>query len=41
MLIEKGADMNIKDEGGQTALDRASEKRHRGVVKLLLEAGRR
>jgi ankyrin repeat protein len=39
MLIEKGADMNIRDEGGQTALYRACEKRHWGIVKLLLAKG--
>jgi ankyrin repeat protein len=34
-----GADVNVKDDNGWTALMRAADKRHKDIVKLLLEKG--
>jgi ankyrin repeat protein len=39
ILLEKGADVNAKDQDGDTALIRASGEGHIDVVKLLLEQG--
>jgi ankyrin repeat protein len=36
-LLEKGADANIKENTGKTALSMASSKGHEDVVKLLKE----
>jgi ankyrin repeat protein len=38
-LIEAGADVNIRDFQGYTALDHAKAVRHSEIVKLLLEVG--
>lgn len=40
-LIRKGADVNVTDEGGRTALHLAVVRNHYGLVKLLLEHGAR
>ena len=39
ILLEYGADMDVKDEDGNTFLHRAAEKGHTKVVKVLLEYG--
>jgi ankyrin repeat protein len=39
VLLEKGADLEAKDDTGQTPLSVASEKGHKDVVQLLLAAG--
>jgi ankyrin repeat protein len=39
LLLEKGADLEAKDEFGRTPLSWAAEEGHEGVVKLLLEKG--
>jgi ankyrin repeat protein len=39
LLIEKGADLNIKDKWNLTPLSRANQLGRRGVVNLLLERG--
>ena len=38
-LLDDGAPVDEKDEGGRTALMQASEKGHTEVVKLLLDCG--
>jgi ankyrin repeat protein len=37
LLLEKGADVEVKGLDGWTALYRAASNRHEAVVKLLLE----
>ena len=37
LLLEKGADVNVKEKTGKTALSMASSKGHENVVKLLKE----
>jgi ankyrin repeat protein len=39
ILLKKGAEIDAKDNNGETALYRAASKRHEAVVKLLLENG--
>ena len=39
LLLEKGADLESKDDYGQTPLSWAAENGHEAVVKLLLEKG--
>ena len=39
LLLEKGADVESKDQYGQTPLSWAAENGHEAVVKLLLEKG--
>jgi ankyrin repeat protein len=39
LLLEKGADVNAKDDDGRTALMLAAEKGHTEIVQLLLERG--
>jgi ankyrin repeat protein len=39
LLLERGADLEFKDSGGQTPLSRAVINRHETVVRLLLERG--
>jgi len=39
MLLEKGANVDSKNDNGQTPLSWAVENRHEAVVKLLLEKG--
>ena len=39
LLLEKSAELETKDRGGQTPLSWAAEKGHEAVVKLLLEKG--
>lgn len=39
LLLEKGAELRSKDYYGQTPLSWAAKKRHKAVVKLLLEKG--
>ncbi|KAI9853716.1 MAG: hypothetical protein M1813_001832 [Trichoglossum hirsutum] len=39
LLLEKGADLNVKTYDGRTALHLAAEKGHETVVQLLLEKG--
>jgi ankyrin repeat protein len=39
LLLEKGADMAVANQGGWTPLNSASNNGHVDVVKLLLEAG--
>jgi len=39
MLIEAGANINVKDNGGDTALMRASVHGNEDIIKLLIEAG--
>ena len=39
MLIEKGADLNARDESGNTALIHAVESRHGPIARLLAEKG--
>ena len=41
LLVEKEADMESKDNNGQTPLSRAAGSGHEALVKLLLEKGRR
>ncbi|XP_008582665.1 PREDICTED: 2-5A-dependent ribonuclease [Galeopterus variegatus] len=36
-LLDRGADVNVRGEGGKTPLILAVEKRHLGLVKMLLE----
>jgi ankyrin repeat protein len=36
-LVEKGSDINIKDEYGQTAIDYAKKNRHTDIVKYLTD----
>ena len=38
-LIEKGADLNVVNENGATALHWASQEGHSEIVKILKEAG--
>jgi serine/threonine-protein phosphatase 6 regulatory ankyrin repeat subunit B len=38
-LIEKGADVNARNNGGSTALMRASYRGRQDIVQLLIEAG--
>ena len=37
LLLDKGADVNIRDKDGNTALIHASSKGHLAIVKLLIE----
>ena len=39
LLLEKGAELETKDNSGRTPLSYAAEKGHEAVVKLLLEKG--
>jgi ankyrin repeat protein len=39
MLVETGADVNARNDEGQTALMIAREKEHSLIVDLLIEAG--
>ena len=39
LLLERGADVESKDDAGQTSLSRAAWNGHEAVVKLLLERG--
>jgi ankyrin repeat protein len=39
LLLEKGAELESKDNNSQTPLSHAAEKGHEAVVKLLLENG--
>ncbi len=39
MLVNAGADINIKDKYGKTALSYASERGHQNIVKILKAAG--
>jgi ankyrin repeat protein len=39
ILIEAGADVNAHDNDGKTAIDRAAENGHSGIVNLLKAAG--
>ena len=39
LLLEKGAELETKDNDGWTPLSWAAEKGHEAVVKLLLEKG--
>ena len=39
LLLEKGAELETKDNDGRTPLSWAAEKGHEAVVKLLLEKG--
>ena len=39
LLLEKGADINIRDNGGKTALMFASEKGRSEIIKLLKTHG--
>ena len=41
LLLEKGAELETKDDNGRTPLSWAAENGHEAVVKLLLEQGRR
>ena len=38
-LLDKGADINAKDNDGSTALKLASEKGYTDIIKLLKQAG--
>jgi len=39
MLLENGADINVKTNDGKTALTFASENGHSNIVELLKQAG--
>ena len=39
LLIEKGADVNVKNKSGGTALESASFCGHTDIIKLLKKAG--
>lgn len=39
ILLANGADVNLQDKFGDTALKHASRKGHEAVVKILLTAG--
>jgi ankyrin repeat protein len=39
LLLEKGADVQSKDNSGDTPLSMAARNRHQAVMKLLLEKG--
>jgi ankyrin repeat protein len=39
LLVEKGADVDTKDNYGRTPLSQAAENANKAVVKLLLEKG--
>ena len=39
LLLDHGADVNVKDEDGETPLFCASNNGHKEIVKLLLEHG--
>lgn len=39
LLLEKGADANIKADSGRTILYQAAENRHEAIAQLLLEKG--
>jgi ankyrin repeat protein len=39
LLVEKGTDIESKDNNGQTPLSRAAGSGHEAIVKLLLERG--
>ncbi|MBI4844107.1 MAG: ankyrin repeat domain-containing protein [Nitrospirae bacterium] len=38
-IIEKGANVNTRDDDGETALIYAAQKEHADIVRLLIEAG--
>ena len=38
-LVDKGAEVNLQNKDGRTALMDASEKGHEGIVQLLLDRG--
>ena len=39
LLLDRGADANLKDGGGEMALMRAAEKGNLRIVKVLLDKG--
>jgi ankyrin repeat protein len=39
LLIEKGADVNAKDNGGRSALSLAKSARRTNIVQMLVAAG--
>jgi ankyrin repeat protein len=39
MLLQAGADVNLKNQGGYTALMIAELNHYRGIAKILEEAG--
>lgn len=39
LLLEKGADLSVRNEGGETALNFAAWSGHEPTVQLLLEKG--
>ncbi|KAK4043934.1 ankyrin repeat-containing domain protein [Parachaetomium inaequale] len=39
LLLERGVDLEDKDQSGRTALSRAAEQGHKKIVKLLLQGG--
>ena len=39
LLLDKGANVNMKNRDGQTALDVAQEKGHKEIVKILKAHG--
>ena len=41
VLLDKGADVNVKDISGRTALKYAESKDHQDVIELLKKAGAR
>jgi len=39
MLIQAGADLNLKNKAGTSAVQRAEKGKHKDVLKLLQDAG--
>ena len=39
LLIKHGADLDLKDNFGKTAIHKANESRHINIVKLLADSG--
>ncbi|MCK5236941.1 MAG: ankyrin repeat domain-containing protein, partial [Deltaproteobacteria bacterium] len=39
LLIKKGMDINIKDNKGESALDKAISNKDEGLARVLVEAG--